>query len=166
MRILGIDPGLASTGWAITDGLSLIAHGIISTKKWNDKEKTEEIADRDRIDTISERLDDIVIEFKPQQISIEDFVYFGNRGKTSSNMSALIENMRISFKQHNIPVTIYANGQWKRILLGNYRANKKQVEHYINRIMTIDFKDRGGHVYDSIGLALAKRKVLMKEGKC
>ncbi len=160
MKILGIDPGLAFSGWAIIEDKKIVSYGTIKTKKWKDKAKTGEYTARERIDLISENISQIVFKFKPEAVALEDFVYFGNVGKVSSNMSALIENLRVKFKDKNIPIKIYTSGQWKKILLRNYRANKKQVEHYIKRTVKINFNDKGGHVYDAIGIALTYDKNL------
>lgn len=166
--VLGVDPGLNHTGWALvsvdcTNRACQFggAGGVIRTQKWRDKDKTLVYPDRMRIDTISEQLEDILLKHLPDVLVIEDFVYFGNKGKTTSTMPTLIENLRLLGRRLNIETKIYPNGDWKLWLLKNRMAKKNQVQHYVHRALNLntavwDKKDRGGHIRDAMGLALCE----------
>ena len=173
MKILGIDPGLSHTGWATIlidcnrqtcqlygDG------GVIKTQKWRDKDKTVAYPDRDRIDTISRELETVIKAIRPDIIVVEDFVYYGNKGKVTSVMPALIENLRMLGFRLNITTKIYANGDWKVSLLKNRQAKKNQVQHFIHRALNLntavwDKKDRGGHIRDAMGLGLCEAHIIL-----
>jgi len=71
-RIVGIDPGLASTGWGVLDYLDgkikYIDHGVIITKA--------ETPRADRLFFILQCVRDIIKKYKPQEAAIET-LYFG-----------------------------------------------------------------------------------------
>jgi Holliday junction resolvasome RuvABC endonuclease subunit len=165
-NILGLDPGLASSGWAVLEwdtGTNTVRttknYGVIRTKKWADSYKEIEIPKRERIDYIGCEIQKVVAETVPQAIVMEDFVYFGNKGKTTSDMPALIENIRMLGRMMGYEVQIYSNGEWKKLLLRNHQASKEQIQHYIHNKLKLDKTywdalDKGGHIRDAMALAL------------
>lgn len=168
MKILGIDPGLANTGWAILEGdlqtktiRATSEFGVIKTVKWRDKKAKIQFHDRDRLDYIADEFRKITENNSPQHIVIEDFVFFGNRGATTSIMPVLIETLRMQGRALGYEVVILANGSWKKMLLKNHVANKNQVQHYVHRALGLDTKiwdkqDPGGHIRDAMALALTQ----------
>ena len=159
MVILGLDPGLSHTGWAVLkNGKATNHYGLVTTTKWRDKKKTQEIPTRERLDEISLVIQRLIYKHQPDAVAMEDFVFFGNRGPTTSIMPALIESIRILCRTVDCDCEIYANGVWKKILLKNHRANKNQVQHYLHRKLKLDTAtwdklDRGGHIRDALALA-------------
>lgn len=168
LRILGLDPGLAHTGWAVLacDGNPrLITSATIETRKWLDRGKTIEIANRDRIDAISLDVQKVLAVQEPDYVVMEDFVFFGNRGKTTSIMPALVENIRVMGKMLGYNVVIFTNAAWKKILLRNHIASKEQIQYYTHKQLGLqadiwDAKDKGGHERDAMALALTLHKKL------
>lgn len=171
MRLLGLDPGLTSTGWGLLENGRVTDHyGVILSEKWRDKKKQEEVPTRERIDDISLQIHRLLVDHKPDVVVMEDFVFFGNRGRVTSIMPALIESIRILCRTLGVDCEIYANGTWKRILLKNHQANKNQVQHFIHRKLQLDTEqwdhlDRGGHIRDSYALAYTHWLVVEGRGK-
>ncbi len=85
MRIIGIDPGTATTGFGIIDtdgkGLKVFDWGLIETKKDGLPEA--------RLVEIHEKLVDILTEFKPDLLAIER-VFFATNAKTAISVGQAI----------------------------------------------------------------------------
>lgn len=157
--ILGIDPGIANTGWGIiTPNLFIRDYGVIKTPS--------QMNNRERIDQIGAEIEKIIDTYKPHVIVIEDFIYYGNRGRSTVLTPVLIEHLRTKFEDYEI--IIYTNNYWKKKLVKNSTATKKQIQHYLQRKLKLNNEfwksmDKGGHIQDSFGLCLCWLKLNYKE---
>lgn len=134
VRIVGVDPGTANTGYSLLSGNTaprtgyahLTDYGVWRTKK-------DEAWDvRDRIDYISNQLQAFITATKATHLAIEDFTEQGKLvGKTYKEMSWIVENFRGVGRTLGLPTAVYANAEWKKILLRARQANKHQVMHYV-----------------------------------
>jgi Holliday junction resolvasome RuvABC endonuclease subunit len=114
---------------------------------------------RQRLDQISNDITKLVAEVEPKYVAMEDFVYYGNRGQTTSSMPVLIENIRMLGKGMGYDVAIYTNAYWKSILLKNHTADKHQVEHRVHMLLNLDAaiwnkSDPKTHMRDAMAIAL------------
>lgn len=168
VRILGFDPGTANTGYALLQGdipskvVELTNHfGVLRTKK-------EDGDIRSRIDQLGSDMKKLIAQLQPAHVVIEDFVEQGKLvGKTYKEMAFLIEHMRLAGREMGYEVTIYENGEWKKIAIGAYRLNKEQVKHFVAHNVKNAKEFLGSrtatHVWDSVGIAYAKYKQLQGE---
>lgn len=176
-KVLGIDVGLSETGWAVVySDFRLISYGVIKTKKWENKKTKLVNSDRDRIDYIASEIQVIINDEKPDYIAIEDFVYFGNKGKTTTTMPMLVENVRFLCRINGIIPKIYTNGHWKKTIMDNHKASKIQAQFFIHHHYKLDAAhwntfDKGGHIRDAMAVAtcvfyqIPKKKKIVKNCK-
>ena len=98
MRILGVDPGFAITGFSIIDYIDnkfkLIASGSIQT---NAKEDFPQ-----RLSKIYDDLNEIIDTFKPDCVSIEE-LFFNNNQKTAVNVAQARGVMILVFTKKGLP---------------------------------------------------------------
>ena len=83
MRVLGIDPGLATIGFGVLDSdcrgnARAVAHGVILTPK--------DEALPTRLAMIEEDLKKLIQKYKPQEIALEE-LFFNNNQKTAINVA-------------------------------------------------------------------------------
>lgn len=165
-RILAFDPGTANCGYGCIEyeGEKLRLGDYFGTLKT----KIEDGSVRERIDLLGERMQNLINLVKPDYLVIEDFTEQGKIvGTTYKEMAWLTEHMRMVGRKLDYEVTIYENGEWKKIALGAMRANKDQVKHYVKHQLPETetlLKKQATHVWDSVGIALAKRKELKLQG--
>lgn len=136
MIILGIDPGTATTGFGcinITDisavtgkGLQVIEWGLIETDKSLLKEE--------RLEIIFERTLKLIERFKPDVFVFEK-VFFSNNAKTVIAVGQAQGVMLLAARKLNIFVAEYAPGTIKKLITGSGRANKKEVQEHVRRIL-------------------------------
>jgi crossover junction endodeoxyribonuclease RuvC len=136
MIILGIDPGTATTGFGcinITDisavtgkGLQVIEWGLIETDKSLLKEE--------RLEIIFERTLKLIEKFKPDVFVFEK-VFFSNNAKTVIAVGQAQGVMLLAARKLNVFVAEYAPGTIKKLITGSGRANKKEVQEHVRRIL-------------------------------
>jgi len=132
LRVLGIDPGIRTTGFGIidlnTNRLSLIACGTISPK----------VSDNlpFRLNHLFEEVDSIINKFSPDVFSIEDMFYSKNV-KTAMILGQARGAMIIAAAQANINVFEYAPRKVKMSVCGNGGASKEQVQYMVMKILNL-----------------------------
>jgi Holliday junction resolvasome RuvABC endonuclease subunit len=155
LTILGIDPGTANTGYAIIQGdthtgkASLGSFGVWQTTK------ASGLTVRDRIDSLADQYADLIRISGVQMVSVEDFTEQGRRvGKTYKDMAWLVENLRITGRTLGVPVYIYKNAEWKRIIMHAGQATKRQVQHFVSHNIAGAERLRGfpDHVWDAAAI--------------
>ena len=99
MNILGLDPGLATTGVGLIkkqgSKLSLIHYGIISTPAT--------MAFEDRIESIYKQLNQLIDENEINEVAIEE-LFFNTNSKTAIKVAQARGVMILAAKNHTLPV--------------------------------------------------------------
>ena len=131
MRIIGIDPGLQRTGWAIVTQenhniVSYIAGGIIQTSPQNTMAQ--------RLLKITLELEQIIGEFQPQCSAIEEI--FVNKNPESTLKLGMARAAAIlAPARYNMAVFSYLPNKIKKTIVGSGHASKEQVIMMINQIL-------------------------------
>jgi crossover junction endodeoxyribonuclease RuvC len=149
MKILGIDPGTATTGWAIIEekkGAFLpLAYGHISTSKEN--------GDDERILEVSADLEKIIQKHKPDEAAIESIFFFKNQ-KTIIQVAQSRGAILLTLKQNNVRVFNYTPLQVKQALTGYGRAEKKQMQLMVKNILHLNSLPKPDDVADALAIAV------------
>ena len=148
-RILGIDPGLLHTGWAVieTNGNArkYIASGVILPNK------TGELAERFAI--IFNEVTKLCNTFNPDEASME--ITFVNKNPTTT---LILGHARaaamVAISTHNIPIFEYEPNKIKKILTGAGHADKTAVDKMV-RILLPAANPQTPDESDAISIALA-----------
>jgi len=130
MLILGIDPGTATTGFGLVNftktGNEVVDWGLIETDKSLLKER--------RLDFIFEEVQRLIIKFKPDVFVFEK-VFFSNNAKTVIAVGQAQGVMLLAASKTKVHVEEYAPGTIKKMITGSGRANKKEVQEHIRKIL-------------------------------
>ena len=125
MRILGIDPGFAITGYSIIDyegnKFKLITSGAILTEAHTDFSL--------RIEKIFKDLGQIIDKFKPEAMAIEE-LFFNNNAKTAINVAQARGVILIAAKLKDIKIYEYTPLQVKQAVVGYGRADKYKYSQW------------------------------------
>ena len=148
MRILGIDPGLTKTGFGIIDvqneNLKVVDYGIIKPKL---KDKLEK-----RLLTIFQDISEIIKEYKPTIICIEE-VFYGKNFKSALLLGQARGAAMVSAASENITIFEYSAKKIKQSVTGNGNANKEQVKFMVTSILNIN-NNIGLDASDALGIAI------------
>ncbi|MET0382315.1 MAG: crossover junction endodeoxyribonuclease RuvC [Burkholderiaceae bacterium] len=150
MRILGIDPGLQTTGFGVIDcdgpRLQYVASGTISTTR---------LARGDlpaRIKTLFEGVREVVRRYQPQQASVE--IVFVNVNPQSTLMLGQARGAALAaLVSAELPVAEYTALQMKKAIVGAGRAQKDQVQAMVMRLLALPGPP-GKDAADALGLAI------------
>lgn len=148
MKIIGIDPGLAKTGWAIIEQgqqAKLLASGCISTSK--DKNLAQ------RLSQIFEETKKIISEYKPDQMAVEDLFFCKNQ-KTAINVAQAMGVVKLAGQEREIEVFGYSPTNIKTAIVGHGRAQKQQVEFMVKQILNLKKDIKPDHASDAVAVAL------------
>ncbi len=136
MKILGIDPGTATTGFGcinITDisavtgkGLEVIEWGLIETDK--------NLLKEERLEIIFEKTLKLIEKFSPDVFVFEK-VFFATNAKTVIAVGQAQGVMLLAARKSKTFVAEYAPGTIKKLITGSGRANKKEVQIAVRKIL-------------------------------
>ncbi|RZS63291.1 crossover junction endodeoxyribonuclease RuvC [Sphaerotilus mobilis] len=151
MRILGIDPGLVSTGFGVieADGprLRYIASGTI---------KTREAAIGDlpgRIKIIFEGVREVVSTYQPNAAALE--IVFVNVNPQSTLLLGQARGAALAaLVSADLAVAEYTAVQMKKAVVGHGQARKEQIQAMVARLLQLP-GEPGKDAADALGLAIA-----------
>lgn len=167
MLILGIDPGTATTGYGfinIVDGKPVTrSWGLIETDKNGKAEK--------RLELIHKETTKLLKTHKPDIFAIEK-VFFATNAKTAIAVGQAIGVMLLAASRAKVEVAEYAPGTIKKMVTGSGRANKKDVQKAVRKIVGNHVKSKKykkthfDNAADGLAVALthAKKLKLIKGG--
>lgn len=151
MRILGIDPGLATTGWSIVDfdrkgNIDLIDFGAILTEKG--------IEVKDRLKDIYNDMHELLDKFKPDVCGIETLLFYNN-AKTAIVVGEARGVVLVTLSQANLSVYEFTPLQVKSSITGYGKATKKQVQENVKTICKLDTLPKPDDAADAVAVAIA-----------
>jgi len=149
MRILGIDPGFAITGYSIIDysgnKFKLIDSGAVTTKAGESFPS--------RLTKIYDDITGIINTYKPDAISVEE-LFFNNNAKTAINVAQARGVILIVGCKNNIPTYEYTPLQIKQAVAGYGRADKLQVQKMVKAILNVQELPKLDDTTDSMAAAI------------
>lgn len=155
MRILGIDPGTATTGFGLIEsdakGPRVIEWGLVET----DKESLPEV----RLEKIFKETTNLIEKYAPDVFVFEK-IFFASNAKTAIAVGQAQGVMLLAASRCKIKVAAYAPGTVKKMIAGNGRADKKEVARAVRRILGNKVKSRAGakthfdNAIDALAIAL------------
>ena len=149
MRVIGIDPGLANTGFGIVDfdgkNISLVSYGVIET----DAETPHET----RLLSIYTRMKAVIKEFKPDCAEMET-LYFARNVTSALAVAEAKGVLTLCLSQDNIPLFMYTPNQIKYAVTGTKTADKKTVEQYVKILLNLETEPKPDHAADALAAAI------------
>lgn len=147
--ILGLDPGTAITGFGVIkenkNNLEYINCGHIATSS----DKTSAA----RLLLISDSLEKILEEYKPDVVAIESLFFAKNRATAIAVAQARGVLLSIVAK-HKLPIMEYTPLQVKQTLTGYGRAEKRQMQKMVQSILRLKEMPKLDDSADALALAV------------
>lgn len=150
LRLLGIDPGLNTTGYGVIEAtgnrVKLIEAGVIRGKSRGDLPA--------RLNEIYTGLVEVLAALKPSAVAIEQLYSHYERPQTAILMGHARGVICLAAQQAGLPIRSYAATQVKRLLTGNGRAPKSQVQMAVCREFGLKEVPEPPDVADALAIAL------------
>jgi crossover junction endodeoxyribonuclease RuvC len=149
LRVMGIDPGTATTGWAVVEEKKeeprLIACGCINTRKIN--------SDAERLVEIGRDIQTLLKKYKPAEAAVEDLFFFKNL-KTAIAVAQARGVILYELKKNRLPIQNYTPLQVKQALTGYGRAEKKQIQVMVKTILKLRCAPKPDDAADAVAIAI------------
>ncbi len=133
--ILGVDPGLGVTGYAVlrvsseSSEPALLDGGVLRT---NERAPLEE-----RLCELHRDLSQIIVELRPDMMAVENIYSHYNHPRTSVTMAHARGVIFLAASQAGVPVKSYAATEIKKSLVGVGRASKEQVQRMVQQRLAL-----------------------------
>jgi crossover junction endodeoxyribonuclease RuvC len=155
MRILGIDPGLRTTGFGVIDvqghQLTYVASGTISTTQVAQGELPA------RLKVLFEGIQEVVARYQPETSAVE--IVFVNVNPQSTLLLGQARGACVTaLVTRGLPVAEYTALQMKQAVVGHGRAQKSQVQEMVKRQLKLPGLP-GPDAADALGLAITHAHV-------
>jgi crossover junction endodeoxyribonuclease RuvC len=149
IRVLGIDPGTASTGFGIVQSgaqrLSTVCGGVISTSAAAPLEQ--------RLAAIAASIGDLLDEHVPDALAIEE-VYFGRNVRSAFAVGQARGAVLASAGGRDIPCFSYTPQAVKLAVCGSGAARKDQVQRMVGALLSLPEPPKSDHAADALALAI------------
>lgn len=149
MRILGIDPGFAITGYSIIDYIGNKFHLTTSGAILTEAKQSFPL----RLEKIYQELNDIINTYEPESMSIEE-LFFNNNAKTAINVAQARGVILMTARIHQVDIFEYTPLQVKQAVTGYGRADKMQVQRMVKMILNEEKLPKLDDITDSMAIAI------------
>ncbi len=154
MVILGIDPGLAHTGWGVVETRGTQcrarAYGCVTT--------TADEPIEMRLGRICRTLVEVIEKYGPTELSIES-IYFGENTKSAIATAQARGAAIVACSSAGLSVGEYTPMQIKQAVVGTGAADKRQVAYMVRSILALDHEPRPDHAADALAAAVCHANV-------
>jgi crossover junction endodeoxyribonuclease RuvC len=149
MRIIGIDPGTGILGFGIIEvhgtKTLLVDAGVIRTPVHED--------DAVRLQTIYEELTDIIVQAKPELMSVEK-LFFARNVTTAMTVAQARGVVLLCGKQAGLTLFEYTPMQIKQAVTGYGKADKKQMQEMVRVLLQLEAIPKPDDAADALAAAL------------
>ncbi|OGH15928.1 MAG: crossover junction endodeoxyribonuclease RuvC [Candidatus Levybacteria bacterium RIFCSPHIGHO2_02_FULL_40_18] len=150
MIILGVDPGIARTGWGIVEKdnsqkLTAKSFGCIETRA--------DLPIERRLQIIREELVRIIKEHKPQALSVEE-LFFNTNAKTALIVGQARGVVIVTAADLGLEVFSYTPLQVKTAITGYGRAQKDQMGKMVKMLLNLPSIPKPDDTVDALACAI------------
>ncbi|MFC1463249.1 MAG: crossover junction endodeoxyribonuclease RuvC [Candidatus Brachytrichaceae bacterium NZ_4S206] len=150
MIAIGIDPGIATTGYGIVreeaDGrLTALAHGVIETPKGESLPR--------RLQMLQQQLDALIATWQPQEAAVEE-LFFAANAKTAMIVGQARGVVLLTLCNAQIEVHEYTPLQVKQAISGYGQADKRQMQAMVQLLLDLPSIPKPDDAADALAIAV------------
>ena len=150
MVILGIDPGIAITGYGLinedeTGEISCMAYGVIRTEGG--------LSQQERLLQLFTGLNQLIEQFEPVSAAVEK-LFFQKNVKSAMSVSQARGVVLLSCALAGIPVHEYTPVAVKQAVAGYGKADKKQIQEMVKILLQMDTIVKPDDAADALAIAI------------
>jgi len=150
MRILGLDPGTATTGYGIidaTDGhLQVVAYGVVLTPAGDPAPE--------RLQSIFRQMNALLAEYRPDTAGVEQ-LFFGRNITTAIAVGQARGVLLLALAEAGVPVSEYSPPKVKEAVTGYGKAEKAQVQLMVRHLLDLAETPHPDDAADALAVAIA-----------
>ena len=149
MRILGLDPGTAITGYGIIDIVEgepcVVTYGVIRTEP--------QVPMPQRLLAIFEEIGALLNEYEPDAAAIEE-VFFGRNITTAITVGQARGVLLLALARAGVPIEEYSPPKIKDAVTGYGKADKHQMQLMVRNLLHLEETPRPDDAADGLAVAL------------
>ena len=149
MIILGLDPGLAHTGWGIVETRGSLcrarAYGCVTTSSSQPIDQ--------RLGKIFDEISQVIETYNPTQLAIEK-IFFGENVRSAIATAHARGAAIVACSRAGLLVGEYTPMQIKQAIVGTGSADKRQVIYMVRNVLQLDHDPRPDHAADALAAAV------------
>lgn len=151
MRVLGFDPGTATTGYGVVEGrgtrLTHIAHGVISTPAGQPFAA--------RLKTIFQECQRLIETYQPDAVAVEK-LFFSRNVTTGITVAQARGVIALACELAGKPIGEFSPLEVKNAVVGYGKATKQQVQNMVKILLSLDEFPRPDDAADAVALAICQ----------
>jgi crossover junction endodeoxyribonuclease RuvC len=151
-RVIGIDPGLNATGYGVIECLSeepkLLEAGVIRLPRNRGDNLPA------RLEMLFEGLREVIAEFRPQTMCLEEVYTHPDYPRTSVLMGHARGVICLAARLASVPVVSFSAKRVKQSVTGNGNASKSQVQRAVQNVFSLERVPHPPDVADALAVAL------------
>lgn len=149
MIILGIDPGLANTGWGVVEQCGprcrALAYGCVTTVAGDPLAA--------RLRRIHDEISAVIDRYRPAACAAES-VFFGTNAKSAFATGQARGVALLATAGAALELAEYSPVQIKSVVTGSGTADKRQVAYMVRSFLSLDHEPRPDHAADALAVAI------------
>jgi len=151
MIILGIDCGIAITGWGVVEKgrvankTTLVEYGVILTSK--------DLSIPERLLILDKELTKIIKKYSPDESAVEELFYFKNQ-KTVIQVAEARGVILSALMRQRVNIAEYTPLQVKQGVTSSGRADKAQVQKMVKLLLNLKEIPKPDDAADALAIAL------------
>jgi len=153
--VLGIDPGLAHTGWGVVETRGATcrarAYGCVTTR-------ASEPIDQ-RLGKIYDEVAHVIETYHPTHLAIEE-LFFGENARSAVATAQARGVAIVAGARAGLQVGEYTPMQIKQAVVGSGSADKRQVIYMVRHVLALDHDPRPDHAADALAAAVCHANLI------
>ena len=149
MRVLGIDPGSQTLGWAVVEGRGLKYAAVdFGTVKSNPRDSFSK-----RLLKIYDNLENVIGKFRPDTLSVEE-AFYANNVKVALKLGQVRGVVLLAGEKNGLGVFEYSPRLVKQTIVGYGNAEKHQVQEMVRILLHLKKAPEPHGAADALALAI------------
>ena len=149
MRVMGVDPGVAVTGYGVVElengRLTALAYDVIKTSAGVDLPE--------RLRLLYERVLALLERYRPQWLALEE-LFFSKNARTAFSVGQARGVVLLAAAVRGLGVASYTPLEVKQAVAGYGRASKAQVQYMVRAILNLPSTPHPDDVADALAVAI------------
>jgi crossover junction endodeoxyribonuclease RuvC len=150
MLVLGIDPGIAITGYGLVrthpqNDYECLSYGVVTTKAG--------LSDAERLKILFEELSVLIILHRPESCAVEK-LFFQKNVKTALSVGQARGVAMLTLAQAGLPIAEYTPNEIKQTVCGYDNATKVQVQRMVQALLRLEDLPKPDDAADALAVAI------------
>lgn len=149
MRVLGVDPGTATTGYGVVEeteeGIRALAYGVITTPAGQPLPQ--------RLQAIYRELQRLIAKWRPDEAAVEE-LYFNVNVRTALSVGQARGVVLLALADAGLPLTEYGPSEVKQALTGYGGAEKRQMQEMVRMLLGLEKPPSPDDAADALAVAV------------